>query len=56
MWKAFLFIILGKSVYSIYESYCLFTMGRICTHVVSPRAMGQIVLAMGNQNFSMGMD
>ena len=51
----FLIIIFGKSVYSIYESHCLFTMGRICTHVVSPRARGKIILATGNQNFSPGM-
>ena len=55
MWKILLIIIFGKSVYSIYESHCLFTMGRICTHVVSPRARGKIILATGNQNFSTGM-
>ena len=53
--KFFLIRILGKSVYSIYESHCLFTMGRICTHVVSPRARGKIILATGNQNFSTGV-
>ena len=31
-------------------------MGIICTHVVSPRARGKIILATGNQNFSLGMD
>ena len=30
-------------------------MGIICTHVVSPRARGKIILATGNQNFSAGM-
>ena len=39
----------------MYESHCLFTMGRICTHVVSPRPRGKIILAKGNQNFSPGM-
>ena len=46
----------GKSVYSIYESHCLFPMGRIYAHVVSPRARGKIILAMGNQNFSTGIN
>ena len=53
--EKYLFIFFGKSVYSIYESHCLFTMGIICTHVVSPRARGKIILATGNQNFSPGM-
>ena len=45
----------GKSVYGIYESHYLFTMGRICIYVVSPRARGKIILATGNENFSQGM-
>ena len=52
--KFFLITTFGKSVYSIYESHYLSTMGRICTHV-SPRARGKIILATGNQNLSQGM-
>ena len=42
--RSFFIIIFGKSVYNIYESHCLFTIGRICTHVFSPKPWGKIIL------------